>query len=56
MLRMVAPLRTASGSSAMAMCGALSRPGFVNLAESVAGFGDTQDKAEADLLRNEEAA
>lgn len=29
------------------------RPDFENLAESLAGFGDTQDKAEADLIRAE---
>ena len=30
------------------------RPDFVNLAESLCGFGDTQEKAKADLLRQEQ--
>lgn len=32
------------------------RPGFINLAESVAGFGSTQDEAEADLAAREQKA
>lgn len=32
------------------------RPGFENLQESEAGFGETQDKAEADLIDREQSA